>query len=69
MLVEKEPAVMTLMAQYRNVPMPSLKLSDGDVADVVEFVADETKRHRVSFTTLTNPVAAPHYHCVDDDRR
>jgi hypothetical protein len=39
---------MALKAKYRGVPMPNLKLSDDDVAEVVDFIAAETKRQRAS---------------------
>ena len=48
MMKEKDPTVMALMKRYNNVPMPNLKLDDHDVAEVIEYIAQETARHRAS---------------------
>ena len=48
MMAEKDPAVMAMMARYRGLPMPNLKLSNADVAELIEHLGDETKRHRAS---------------------
>ena len=48
MMKEKDPTVMALMKRYNNVPMPNLKLDDDDVAQVIEYIAQETTRHRAS---------------------
>jgi hypothetical protein len=42
--------------------MPNLKLSDGDVAEVVDFIAAETKRQRASLAKPVKPKAAGHHH-------
>ena len=63
MLAQKDPTATALKAKYRGVPMPNLKLSDADVADVVDFIAAETKRQRASVTRpSTKPLAAAHHH-------
>ena len=48
MLAEKDPTAMALLKKYRGVPMPNLKLSDADVAQLIDYIGDETKRHRAS---------------------
>jgi protein SCO1/2 len=62
MLAAKDPTATALKAKYRGVPMPNLKLSDSDVADVVEFIAAETKRQEASLKPLKKPAAAAHHH-------
>ena len=62
MRAQKDPTAMALAARYRGVPMPNLKLSDDDVADVVDFISAETKRNRASQTRSTKPLAAVHHH-------
>ena len=61
-LAQKDPTAVALTAKYRGVPMPNLKLSDGDVADVVDFIAAETKRQRASLAKPVKPKAAEHHH-------
>ena len=61
-LAQKDPTAMALTAKYRGVPMPNLKLSDGDVAEVVDFIAAETKRQRASLAKPVKPKAAGHHH-------
>lgn len=48
MMAEKDPGVMAMMARYRGLPMPNLKLSNADVVQLIEHLGDETKRHRAS---------------------
>ena len=63
MLAAKDPTAMALKARYRGVPMPNLKLSDDDVADVVDFLAAETKRQRASLAPPSKKaLAAEHHH-------
>ena len=63
MMAEKDPAVMAMMAKYRGLPMPNLKLSNANVAEVIDYLADETKRHRVSLAKPTpKQVAGAHRH-------
>lgn len=54
MIAEKDPTVLAMMAKYRGLAMPNLKLSNADVAQLVEYLGDESKRHRAS---LAKPVA------------
>jgi hypothetical protein len=42
--------------------MPNLKLSDADTADVVDFLAAETKRQRASLAKPTKDDAPAHHH-------
>ena len=62
MRAQKDPTAMALAARFRGVPMPNLKLNDDDVADVVDFISAETKRHRASLKPSTKPLAAAHHH-------
>ena len=48
MMAEKDPAVTAMVKQYRGLRMPNLKLANGDVAQLIEYLGDETKRHRAS---------------------
>ena len=62
MIAEKDPAVRAMVARYRGLRMPNLKLGDDDVSQVIEYLGDETKRHRAS---LAKPAAAhdgAHHH-------
>jgi hypothetical protein len=42
--------------------MPNLKLDDDDVAEVIEFIAAETKRHEASLRPSKKPAVAAHHH-------
>jgi protein SCO1/2 len=44
MLAEKDPIALELFAQYRNVPMPNMRLNDFEVASVLDFVLQESER-------------------------
>jgi hypothetical protein len=44
MLAEKDPLALELFAQYRNVPMPNMRLNDLEIAAVLDFVAEESAR-------------------------
>ena len=48
MMAEKDPTAMAMMAKYRGLPMPNLKLTNADVAEVIDYLGDETKRRRAS---------------------
>lgn len=43
MLAEGEPLATSLFNQYK-IPMPNMRLSDKDVADIIEYIAGETER-------------------------
>jgi protein SCO1/2 len=63
MLAARDPTALALKAKFRGVPMPNLKLSDRDVADVVDFIAAETKRQRASLAPPPKkPLASAHHH-------
>jgi protein SCO1/2 len=63
MRAQKDPTAMALSAKFGGVPMPNLKLSNDDVAEVVDFIAAETKRQRASLARPSNlPAAAEHHH-------
>ena len=38
MLAAKDPIAVALFAKYKNVPMPNLRLSEGEIATVLAFV-------------------------------
>ena len=63
MMAEKDPAVMAMMAKYRGLPMPNLKLTNADVAELIDYLGDETKRHRPSLAKPpTKHEAGAHHH-------
>ena len=63
MMAEKDPTAMALMKRYNKVPMPNLKLDDDDAGEVIEFIAQETKRHRTSLArSSTKHAAGAHHH-------
>jgi len=51
MLAEKDPLALELFAQYRNVPMPNMRLNDFEIDSVLEFVAAESARVAVEEAT------------------
>ncbi len=38
MLAEQDPIATELLARYKNVPMPNLRLGEGDVAALIEYM-------------------------------
>jgi protein SCO1 len=38
MLAEQDPIAIELLAKYKNVPMPNLRLSDGEIAVLLSFL-------------------------------
>jgi protein SCO1/2 len=44
MLAEKDPLAMALLAEWNNVPMPNLRLSQSDVQDLLTYIAEESHR-------------------------
>ncbi len=44
MLKEEDPLAMALLAQYRNVPMPNLRLTEMDVQHLIEYMEVESLR-------------------------
>ena len=38
MIAERDPTALALMARYRNLPMPNLRLGEEDVAAVIEHL-------------------------------
>ncbi len=44
MLEERDPIAMGLYAKYDNVPMPNMRLSKVDVADVLRYIGSESRR-------------------------
>lgn len=51
MLAERDPAVTAMTARYRGLRMPNLKLGDADVADVIDYLGEESRRQRASLAT------------------
>lgn len=43
-LEEKDPLAMAQLAQYNNLKMPNLRLNDVDIAAVLEFIEEESRR-------------------------
>jgi protein SCO1/2 len=52
MLAEQDPIAVDLLAKYKNVPMPNLRLSDGEIATVLAYLEAQkttlqtTERHQ-----------------------
>lgn len=44
MLKEKDPLAMALLAEYNNLPMPNLGLSDKDIQNLLTYMEEESKR-------------------------
>jgi protein SCO1/2 len=44
MLAEKDPLAMALYAQYNEIPMPNLRLSDSDVDKLLGYMDQESRR-------------------------
>lgn len=44
MLAERDPLAMALYAQYNQMAMPNLSLTDGDVTALIEYLAQENAR-------------------------
>jgi protein SCO1/2 len=44
MLAEKDPLAMSMLAQYKNIPMPNLKLKDSDVTMLLGYMDQESRR-------------------------
>lgn len=44
MLAEKDPLALTLLAEWNNVPMPNLRLTESDVAELLTYIAEESHR-------------------------
>ena len=38
LLAEQDPIAVALLAQYKDVPMPNLRLSDGEIAAVLAYL-------------------------------
>ena len=52
MLAEKDPIAVELFTKYKNVPMPNLRLNDGEIATVLAYLEAQkvtlqtTERHK-----------------------
>lgn len=44
MLAEKDPLAVALYTQYKNVPMPNVKLDNKNILDLIQYMQDETRR-------------------------
>ncbi|WP_420800854.1 hypothetical protein [Pseudomonas cavernae] len=44
MLGEQDPLAMALYAQYNQMAMPNLRLTDGDVAALIQYLTEESAR-------------------------
>jgi protein SCO1/2 len=44
MLAEKDPLATSLLAQYKNIPMPNLQLTETDVAQLLGYLEQESRR-------------------------
>lgn len=63
MRAEKDPAALALAAKYRKLPrMPNLRLSNADAADVIDYIASETKRVQASAKRSSAPADGHTHH-------
>jgi mono/diheme cytochrome c family protein len=44
MIAEKDPLAMTLLAQYDDLAMPNMRLSDDEVAELLSYLEEESRR-------------------------
>jgi len=44
MLEEGDPLATALLAQYKDIPMPNLRLTDGDVEKLLGYIDQESRR-------------------------
>lgn len=44
MLAEKDPLAVSLLARYKNIPMPNLKLNESDVTQLLGYIEQESDR-------------------------
>jgi hypothetical protein len=51
MLAEKDPLALELFAQYRNVPMPNMRLNEFEIASLLEFIEEESVRQAAVSTS------------------
>ena len=49
MLAEHDPIATALLARYRDVPMPNLRLSDGEIGVLLTFLQGQTPSSRKPF--------------------
>ena len=56
MLAEQDPIAVALSAKYKNVPMPNLRLSDGEIAIVLSYL--EAQNTRLQTTERHEPLRA-----------
>jgi protein SCO1/2 len=57
MLAEKDPLAMALYAQYNEIPMPNLRLTDDDVSKLLGYMDQESRR-----IAAVRAGKAPHQH-------
>ena len=48
MLAEKDPLAMALLAQYRNLPMPNLRLNKVEIEALLSYIEEESRRKKTS---------------------
>lgn len=44
MLAEKDPLATALLAKYKNIPMPNLRLSGSDIGHLLQYIEEESQR-------------------------
>jgi len=52
MLAEKDPVAVALFQRYKGVQMPNLRLGDGDINAILNYIERETATHRGHAETL-----------------
>lgn len=50
MLKENDLLALSLLAKYKNIPMPNLKLNNADIQALIVYLQAETQRHALATT-------------------
>ncbi len=48
MIAERDPTALTLLARYRNLPMPNLSLGEAEAAQVIEYMRTQDAQRAAS---------------------
>ena len=62
MLEEGDPIAMGLYAKYNDVPMPNMRMTELDVANVIRYMGSETRRVQMQRGTSTTTCAQGYFH-------
>lgn len=45
-MLQTDSAAMAMLAQYKNIKMPDMKLADADIDALIHYIAQETQKKR-----------------------